>query len=146
MDAIEQLKTLRLSEHSQRGYGYPEAQIYHGENEVALDMAIEALEWQKRFDDEMYISKDYHDKVYAELQKRYFDLLVPERTRWIPVSDRLPDDRTSILVYHNISGLTDEAWFYKHIRHPLHEYDIDDQYWSDVTHWMPLPEPPEQEV
>lgn len=44
MDAIEQLKTLRLSEHSQRGYGYPEAQIYHVENEVALDMAIEALE------------------------------------------------------------------------------------------------------
>ena len=66
-----------------------------------------------------------------------------KETRWIPVSERLPDDRTSILVYHNISGLTDEAWFYKHIRHPLHEYDIDDQYWSDVTHWMPLPEPPE---
>ena len=46
MDAIEQLKTLRLSEHSKRGYGYPEAQIYHGKNEVALDMAIEALEKQ----------------------------------------------------------------------------------------------------
>lgn len=44
-----------------------------------IDMAIEALKWQKRFDDEMYISKDYHDKVYTELQKRYFDLL--ERTR-----------------------------------------------------------------
>lgn len=68
-----------------------------------------------------------------------------EAQRWIPVSERLPEKRTSILVYHSISGLTDEAWFFKHIRHPLHEDDIDvqDQYWSDVTHWMPLPEPPQ---
>ena len=63
----------------------------------ALDMAIEALEWQKRFDDEVYISKDYHDKVYAELQKRYFDLLVPEHTRWIPISE-IPNHNTPVLL------------------------------------------------
>ena len=41
------------------------------------------------------IPKDYHDKVYKLLQDRYMALI--ERTRWIPVSERLPteDDANS---------------------------------------------------
>lgn len=53
---------------------------------------------------------------------------------------RVPNNKTYTFT------MTEEAWFYKHIRHPIHEDDIDkqDQYWRDVTHWMPLPLAPEE--
>ena len=71
--------------------------------------------------------------------------------QWIPVTERLPESKTKILVYggsieiwHNgvkqpmpsiftgyMRGL-DEGWF---------TWESND-YISDVTHWMPLPEPP----
>ena len=60
---------------------------------------------------------------------------------WIPVTDRLPEKNTSVLVY------------YKHGRN-IFWYDGDkfndvDQYGCDfpvdsVTHWMPLPKPPKE--
>ena len=67
-----------------------------------------------------------------------------ERTRWIPVSERLPDaDVGSILIYTKNGGVAEgqcyptiKAW--KQFRWSVEN--------ANVTHWMPLPEPPEQEV
>ena len=65
---------------------------------------------------------------------------------WIPVSERLPE-RTmpphDVLVYHDLNcGMyIDRAW-----------YSHEKNKWRNVlgmnlkvTHWMPLPEPPEEE-
>lgn len=64
-----------------------------------------------------------------------------ERTRWIPCSERLPEvcKDTSYLAYIPSFGAADIADY-----HP----DVDE--WTfmglpiTVTHWMPLPEPPEE--
>lgn len=66
-----------------------------------------------------------------------------ERTRWIPCSERLPEvcKDTSYLAYIPSFGAADIADY-----HP----DVDG--WTvnglpiTVTHWMPLPEPPKEEL
>ena len=64
--------------------------------------------------------------------------------RWIPVSERLPEDRVTILAaFNNREILT--AKYYKYYE----GFGSVENYWriecwhsGNVTHWMPLPEPP----
>lgn len=64
-----------------------------------------------------------------------------ERTRWIPCSERLPEicESTSYLAYIPSFGAVDIA-----------DYSPDVDEWTfmgmpiTVTHWMPMPEPPEE--
>ena len=58
--------------------------------------------------------------------------------QWIPVEDRLPEDREQCLVAH--AGSYGIAWWHSTPPQFIHE-DIDIG-WKP-THWMPLPEPPE---
>ena len=56
-----------------------------------------------------------------------------KETRWIPVSERLPKKNQPVLITDGKTvGLT---LFYQSPKD-----------FARVTHWMPLPEPPEQEV
>ena len=72
---------------------------------------------------------------YEELIRYKEDEINPEKSRWISVKDRLPEENVRVLVL-----LKD---------HPT-RIDTDrivDSRWvrwnSNITHWMPLPEPPE---
>lgn len=51
-----------------------------------------------------------------------------ERTRWIPCSERMPEVGVEVLVYSRSSGMA------------VDYYDRGLFGYSDVTHWMPLPE------
>lgn len=63
--------------------------------------------------------------------------LAQERTRWIPVTERLPDQCMDILVgYRDGHILMGTAMCDDWI-----EEDLED---GTITHWMPLPEPPEE--
>lgn len=55
--------------------------------------------------------------------------------RWIPVSERLPGNGTLVLTYSTDEGMA--TYYYSGAMY---------QPWWDtcVTHWMPLPEPPEE--
>ena len=76
---------------------------------------------------------------YEQFYKDAIEAL--ERTRWIPVSERLPTEKDA-----NINGLV-HVW--------LKDGNCDYEDWQDVTryaerfqrvtHWMPLPKPPEVE-
>ena len=60
-----------------------------------------------------------------------------ERRRWIPVAERLPDEKQRVLVRCKIVGTT-AGWrlWGKWMT------DMGDG-GGEITHWMPLPEPPE---
>ena len=69
---------------------------------------------------------------------------VPEPRRWIPVTDRLPERYTDVLVV--CAGTIEVAQYVG--------LDPDNHWrWEDiesrdipVTHWMPLPDPPKESV
>ena len=96
-------------------------------------------------------------------------LKVLERTRWIPVTERLPEELEAVNIvwknnnpepyYENIKGQAFVAtgyyysgnwyWFSAVCEDYLKEYgkcpmDLVDE-GINITHWMPLPEPPEVE-
>ena len=55
-------------------------------------------------------------------------------TKWIPVTERLPEPETEVLTYRE-SGIQVEFWWKNY-------WDNDEFTSCPVTHWMPLPEPP----
>lgn len=74
-------------------------------------------------------------------------------TKWIGVEERLPEDDVDVLVYiaskkENVDSVTAITYY----THSMYGYNIEGwcsprQYcfWDrEVTHWMPLPEPPKE--
>ena len=57
-----------------------------------------------------------------------------EERRWIPVEERLPDIGIEVLVYSEDDGVC------------VDYYGGDSFGYYDVTHWMPLPEPPKEAI
>jgi len=61
--------------------------------------------------------------------------------RWIPVSERLPKENAPVLVLTVLGGMFVDFIHGKSVvtgNPDFYELDIE-----DVTHWMPLPTPPE---
>ena len=69
-----------------------------------------------------------------------------QKPKWIPVTERLPEHLTSVIIHRKDGGIfiweyfdtspTDECW----IDDIMNVYPL-----YDATHWMPLPEPPKEE-
>lgn len=85
---------------------------------------------------------DIRQDEIAALQARIKE---PEAAaRWIPVGERLPDDRTTVIIgcnngdYITIAMWVAGLWFGEDTSNP--------EPWTDVTHWMNLPEPPEEKI
>jgi len=97
-------------------------------------------------DDEMCGGCPYLDKIIDRLGAYEDTGLTPEQVvaqKWIPVTERLPDEWTDVLVWSKCGfcvvavslgshGKWRESW-----THMM----IDD---NTITHWMPLPEPPKE--
>jgi hypothetical protein len=69
---------------------------------------------------------------------------------WISVKDRLPDNDTSVLAvwYDGEKIRVSELFFFDdsdpgETPRPRWAWELQRVPYSDVTHWMPLPEPPE---
>ena len=64
--------------------------------------------------------------------------------RWIPVSERLPEDRVTILAaFNNREILTAKYYkYYEGFGSVENYWRIEGWHSGNVTHWMPLPQPP----
>lgn len=83
----------------------------------------------------------YEDQKLSETCFRAADAiekLQSQLPKWIPVSERLPENDKTVLVWNR--------------RNSREYFDVYDHgSWiilesEDITHWMPLPEPPKEET
>ena len=77
-------------------------------------------------------------------------MLLKSLPRWIPVTERLPDDYGNYLTTFN-DGSQMCVNEFMHPRHWLTEEGRRANpngkwYYGGVTHWLPLPEPPKEEA
>lgn len=67
--------------------------------------------------------------------------IAPEKiiqTMWIPVTERLPEDRSTVLA--TVGGVVCAAFYGNYKWAEVETYSI-----FYPTHWMPIPQPPESE-
>lgn len=101
---------------------------------LAILQAADAIE---QLSADLERSKDYEafwEKEANEALKK-FQTAVANKPRWIPTTERLPEEDGCYLVavkndhkrrYSKTAWFSHNSWFAR----------------QDVTHWMPLPEPP----
>ena len=78
------------------------------------------------------------EATIAGMKREIERMVVADKPRWIPVTERLPDKRKWVLCrceanIIEVLRLENNEWYHD----PMHVY-----YPSFVTHWMPLPKPP----
>ena len=136
--SVPQANTWTLHGISETRYFCPNPECPHSVRTVTLE------EWQTR------PIEDALNKRIAELEAEIDQLTAHDATerqddKWIPVSERLPEDRVTILAaFNNREILT--AKYYKYYE----GFGSVENYWriegwqsGNVTHWMPIPKLPE---
>ena len=90
---------------------------------MEIKQAIEILE--SRLHGKEMLSKEHFDALTLAVQAL-------KRQRWIPCSEMLPEVGKEVLVYSEYGGVAVDYFDGALFGH------------TDITHWMPLPEPPEK--
>ena len=86
-------------------------------------------------DEYMTKANENVDNLHAEIKELEAELAaLREANRWIPVSERLPENGQEILALGR-SKTVDNWLFYQ---------AVEGVFRMEYTHWRPLPEPPEQ--
>lgn len=74
--------------------------------------------------------------------KQYVQMLESQVPRWIPVTERLPEDGENVIVF--VRSCAD--WWTMDIDWCVNGHwviNADDE-WHNITHWMPLPSAPKE--
>jgi hypothetical protein len=88
-------------------------------------------------------------EAYDKLS-RHMDDLAALMPRWIPVSERLPEQKATIGKHVfsadvlGTEGFTFRRAYYNYTAKVWLDGN-EKQEWPEITHWMPLPEPPKEE-
>ena len=112
-----------------------------------LSVNLNDLEWMTEQRDKLQAEVDRIKELEAENEK------MKEANRWIPVAERLPDDGVPVLVtylgYYDNKPYSDGVAKWKIENNGYNggwEWELDgDEVKVQITHWRPLPEPPEPE-
>ncbi len=99
---------------------------------MTIDRAIEILDPEHR---------EHYESIDPVIEACRMGMKALEQTRWIPCSERLPDDGEFVLTYKNGQFEVQE---YEKRRNGW--IGGGGWFWSlaMVSHWMPLPEPPKE--
>lgn len=151
-------------------------QIYSAEYQKYLGMQIamrEVLEYFAKFElgdtalRQQETATNRNELLTLDELQQEIEKLRAQLPRWIPVTERLPEERVLVNVlwvnrdpesyYEKIKGIpfSDTACFYRErwywdspavidllAEYGKDEFDLVDDA-VEITHWMPLPEPPE---
>jgi len=84
---------------------------------------------------------DYDNPVYHKQELARRDEIINRlqtECRWIPVDEKLPEMHESVIIYCKDGYITtsQRAMYGERVRNNFP--------FNDVTHWMPLPKPPEE--
>lgn len=82
---------------------------------------------------------------YALVLKKEIEKLRAQLPRWIPVTERLPEDpvkKVLVFVPHTHGDIVDAGRYLGADGWVLEGWHLTQ---NAVTHWMPLPEPPKEE-
>lgn len=137
----ELIKWLRDSEHQidccicDRDCCYPDGKV-HGK--CIIIEAADAIE-------ELSMKLHGDEAAISGMKREIERMVVADKPRWIPVTERLPEQGKRYLVIRfdevTKTRFIDILW-----------HDAHDLWWNrlykgqyNVTHWMPLPQPPKEE-
>ena len=73
------------------------------------------------------------------------DALLEDMPKWISVKDELPPRERNILAVNGHGRIKILAFWKKEEKRWTWIEDSRFTHWNDITHWMPLPEPPDDE-
>ena len=97
------------------------------------------------------IAKGETDEIFSEAadaieeltvinERQLLEIAVLSKPKWIPVTERLPDENDVVLITDSLDVGTGYL---------IHGYGwispFDDIDMSHVSHWMPLPQPPKED-
>ena len=88
----------------------------------------------------LLISMDVKDMEISNLSSEVSALR--EQVRWIPVSEKLPKDNQEVLIYADL--IAKGVHSTKSRQWSADGYYYHGDWYDTVTHWMPLPQPPEE--
>ena len=102
---------------------------------MTIDRAIEILDPEHR---------EHYDSLDEVNEACRMGMEALKRTRWTPCNKRMPPQTYDVLVWDEIDGEPFmghynkyDGWDILGFNYPAYEFNI--------THWMPLPKPPEED-
>ena len=111
------------------------------ENYISLERAIERM---YEVTEECGTERIFIDRIIDELENLPSSPNICIHPQWIPVSERLPEVGDRCLC--NVKSFAFPGSFYQSIlKYDKFGFVEGCIYTDDVTHWMPLPEPPKEE-
>ena len=118
------------------------------------ELTAEAAGAIEKLDKDLEQSKEYEAfwNKEAEEALRRFQVAVASKPRWIPVTERLPERDGQVLTYYGFDhgdgylGMMFIQALDYYANDPRPHFQHECFHGMKVTHWMPLPKPPEEET